>query len=482
MLLASSALTVADMPAELAAFIETERRRADVAGAAVVAFDRGGVRSQGYFGYANIARAEPVTARTLFRAASISKLFTTTLVMQEIAAGRLGLDDPVNRHLDARTRLRDAKGSPAGDVTIRHLLTHTSGLPVSWRGMEYPNPLMSRIANGLRVPRALGDVVAGMRTVRPPGERIVYSNGAFSLLGYLVGRLSGRPFEEIVKERVLEPLGMHDSGFVVEPRVPSLATPYGGAIVGGSGRKPAPFVRIHAGPAGALITTAPELARFGRMALLVGELDGRWVFPAELLEQAIDVHVRNHPELDLGYGLGFMPHAFRDRRSTGHDGGLAGVSTCLQLLPDDGVGVVVLTNGGDASFTHRVAERALESMLGLEPEAIPGSPAGVPDALVPQWRSFTERVIGRYRLIDVVPPGIVALVANRIVKARLSHVSGGVLALEGVDREPAFLYPDGDVGRYRIAHPSANGSRVVIDERRDGAHLWVGILHLRRKK
>jgi CubicO group peptidase (beta-lactamase class C family) len=482
MVLASSALNVADMPAELAAFVEAERRRADIAGAAVVAFDRGGVRAQRYFGYANIARDEPVTARTLFRAASISKLFTTTLVMQEIADGRLSLDDPVNRHLDARTRLRAAKGGPAGDVTIRHLLTHTSGLPVSWRGLEYPNPLMTRVASGLRVPRSLEDVVAGMRTVRPPGERIVYSNGAFSLLGHLVARLNNRLFEELVKERVLDPLGMQSSGFVVEPRVPSLATAYGGAIVGGAGRRPAPFVRIHAGPAGALLTTAPELARFGRMVLLGGELDDRRVFPPDLLDESIRVHVRNHPELDLGYGLGFMPHAFRDRRSTGHDGGFAGVSTCLQVLPDDGVGVVVLTNGGDASFTHRVAERVLESMLGLEPEAVPGSPAGVPDTLVPQWRAFTGRVIGRYRLVDVVPPGIIALVANRIVRARLSHVSAGVLALEGVDREPAFLYPDGDVGRYRIAHPSANGSRVVIDERRDGAHLWVGILHLRRKK
>ncbi len=181
-----------------------------------------------------------------------------------------------------------------------------------------------------------------------------------------------------------------------------------------------------------------------------------------------------------GWGLGFQPHSFRKRRASGHDGGLAGVATCLQVLPDDGVGVVVLTNGGDASYVHRVAERVLETMLGLEPEAVPGSPAGVPDALATQWRGFTDRVVGRYRLIDMMPPGVVTFAANRMAKPRVTHVSDGVLAFEGIDREPAFLYPDGDVGHYRLAHPMANGARAIIDERRDGAHLWASILHLRR--
>jgi len=482
MVLTSSSSNIADMPAELAAFVETERRRADVAGAAVVAFDREGTRFQGYFGHANIARGEPVSARTLFRAASISKLFTTTLIMQETDAGRISLDDPVNQHLDARTRVLDAKGLPARDVTIRHLLTHTSGLPVSWRGIEYPNPLMARVANGLRLPHSLEDVVAGMRTIRAPGERIVYANGAFALLGYLVARLNGRPFEELVKERVLEPLGMRDSGFVVEPRMQRLATPYGGAIIGGAGRKPAPFIKILAGPAAALITTAPDLTRFGSMLLLGGELDGQRVFPRTLLGPAFDVHARNHPELDTGWGLGFQPHSFRRRRASGHDGGFAGVATCLQVLPDDGVGAVVLTNGGDAAYVHRVAERVLETMLGLEPEAVPGSPAGVPDTLTAQWRGFTERIVGRYHIVDMVPPGLVTFAANWVTKPRVAHVSDGVLALEGIDREPAVLYPDGDVGRYRLAHPMANGARAVIDERRDGAHLWASILHLRRVK
>ncbi len=479
MVLSPPPTSIPGMPAELAAYVETERRRADVAGAAIVAFDRNGPRFQGYSGHANIARGEPVTADSLFRAASISKLFTATLLMQEIDAGRIALDDPVNEHLDARTRVLDAKGLPARGVTIRHLLTHTSGLPVSWKGIQYPSRVLSHISSGLRLPHSLEDVVAGMRTIRSPGVGIAYSNGAFALLGYVVQRLNGRPFAELVKERVLEPLGMRDSGFVVEPRMPRLATPYGGVIMG-SGRKAAPFIKIVSGPEGGLCASALELSRFGRMVLCGGELDGRRVFPRHLLAEALELTTRAHPELDSGLGLAFFVSNVRGRRAASHSGGLAGVATRLLVLPDDGIGVAVLTNGGDASYVNRVSDRVVESMLGLDPELVPGSPAGVPDALATHWRAFTARVAGRYRLIDQAPPGIVDFLMGRIVRTRLVHVSDGVLAVEGLGGEPAFLYPDGDVGQYRLAHPIANGARAIIDEHRDGAHLWVDMLHGRR--
>src|SRR3990172_2084421 len=98
-------------------------------------------------GYADVGRGERVTPETLFRAASISKLFTTTLVLQEVEGGRIGLDEPVTQYLDADSRVRDRHGAPADDVTIRHLLTHTSGLPVSWRGLNYGPLWWKLVAN-----------------------------------------------------------------------------------------------------------------------------------------------------------------------------------------------------------------------------------------------------------------------------------------------------------------------------------------------
>lgn len=475
----TSGTSVDSLPAELASYIENERRRADVVGVAVAVFDRDRVIYTGGFGHADLARVECVTPDTLFRAASISKLLTTALVLQEVEAGRLTLDDWVNRYLDPATQIRDASGVPT-DVTIRHLLTHTSGLPVSWRGLKYGNLLMRHAGNGIRLPRTLAEVVAGQRTVRPAGERIVYSNGGFALLGHLVAARSRRPFPDVVRERVLIPLGMTRSSFPVEASGPGVATAYGGSIAGGAGRKPAPRVTNLTGPAGALLTSARELAQFGRMVLRGGEFDGVRLLSESTLADATRLHVRNHPDLDRGWGLGFETSVLRGRRVAGHSGGLPGVATHIALQPDDGLGVVVLTNGGDAGLVGRVYERCFEVMHGDAAEAIPGAPSGIPASLERPWRAHTSRVTGRYKVVDLAPPGVVSLAMGLLVRPRLSHVASGVLAMDGTGQEPASAYPDGEVGRYRLAHPAMNGARLVIDERADGVHVWVSILHLRK--
>ncbi|TMB96750.1 MAG: beta-lactamase family protein [Chloroflexi bacterium] len=460
----------------LRAFIEAERRRSDVVGVGVAAFDADGLRYASGFGYADLQRGEAVTASTLFRAASITKLFTTALVLQELEAGRVGLDDPVSQHFHQAYWIRDRTGSPA-PVTVRHLLSHTSGLPVSWRGLESVNPLMRVVMNGAVLPHSLEGVVRGQRAVRAPGKRIVYANGGFNLLGLLVSMLNGRPYRDLLKERVLEPLAMRSSDVPVFPEGAGRATPYGGSM-NSAGRKPAPAVRNYGAPAGALITSAEELSRFGRMVLRGGELDGRRLLAADSLSQATRMQARNHPELDEGLGLGFWVSTWRGRRIAHHDGGLPGVATRIALAPDDRVGIVVLSNGGDAGFVHRVADRMLEDAIGLEPEPIPGSPSGVPAGSEKEWRAFTERVTGRYRLLDVFPPGLPTMLFSRVARPRLTRAGGDVLAVEGVTREPAFIYPDGPIGRYRAAYPLASGTRVVIEERKRGTHIWASILHL----
>jgi len=469
------------IPADLAAFVESERRRADVAGVSVAAIDRDGVRAAGGFGFADLDRGEPVTVDTRFRAASITKLLTTALVFQEIDAGALSLDDPVNKHLDEPARICRKDGAPADDVTIRHLLTHTSGLAVSWRGMEY-DPLVYRlVANEtLRGPHSLDRVVAGQKTLRPPGKRIVYANQGFNLLGYVVQRLNSRPFADLVQERIFDPLSMRDSSLPVSASGAGVATSYGSLMSGG--RKPATRVSVYAGPAAALFASAADLARFGQMVLRGGEFDGRRIVSEAILGEAAKIHARNHAELDDGWGLGFAAREWRGRLLIWHSGGFSGVSTLIQLSPQDGVGVVVLTNGGDFGFTSRVGERFLESALGLQPEVVPGSPRGVPDGKADEWAAFTRRVEGRYRLTDSVPPGVMERLVGVTTRPRLVHVADNQLALEGTGFGNAFLYPDGDVGRYRVALPFANGARAVIEERPGGADAWASILHLRRRQ
>jgi Beta-lactamase len=211
-----------------------------------------------------------------------------------------------------------------------------------------------------------------------------------------------------------------------------------------------------------------------------GELSGRRILREETLDEATSFHFRNHTELDDGWGLGFSVAEFRGRRVADHDGGLAGVATRLAMLPEEGVGVAVMSNGGDALFPRRIADTVFERHLGLEPELIPGSPRGIAAEQAGQWRTFTSRVTGTYQFVDMFPPGPLARLFSSLGKPKLTHVAEGILALEGVPGQVAFLYPDGDVGRYRLAWGMGNGARVIIEEKDDGVHLWVSILHLHK--
>ena len=432
--------------------------------------------------FADLERGERATPETLFRAASISKLFTTTLVLQEVESGRIALDAPMNQYLDPRVRIRNKHGGTADDVNIRHLLTHTSGLPVSWRGLDYGPLWWKLIANNGLPPASLEDVVSGMRTIRAPGKRIVYSNGGFSLLGYLTERLNSTGFRDLVRERVLKAAWHGDL------RLParSLRSRHRHALRANAGlrrgRHPVRSIKNRTGPAGALLTSALEFARFGRMVLRGGELDGANMLAGKTFDEATHIQALNHPALDDGWGLGFSVSTYRGRRIAWHTGDLAGVATRIDVLPDDGIGAVVLTNGGDAWFVARVAERLREVLLGLDPEIVPGSPAGIPAGSEPGWLPFSARVAGRYRLLDVVPPGVVKRIMPLFARPRVSHINHGLLVVEGIGREPAFLYPDGEVGNYPVASPINNGVRAVIEEKANGTHVWASILHLYRPK
>lgn len=463
----------------LASWIDDARVRAGIPGAAVVCFGRDGVRGAAMLGQADIASNTPVTPSTLFRAASISKLFTTLLVLQDVAAGRLALDEPVNRHLSGRFILRDRMGNPANDVTVAHLLSHSGGLPVSWRGTEFGSLPMRLLLAGGRIPRTLDDAVAGQRTVRPPGERVVYANGGIALLGHIVARLEGAPFEDLARRRLFDPLGMPASAFVTDVRGRGVATPYGGMRAGTAGRRPAPITRYIAGPAGSLVTDAAELARFGSALLRDGEAAGHRLVPEALLDHAMHIHAKNHPDLDAGWGLGFAVSELRDRRLAAHNGELPGVAARLALLPEDGLGAIVLANGGNIEFAEAVASRVLEAALGLTPEARPGAPAGIPPGEGPAWAEFSLRVAGRYRAVDAAPPGFLTIATNFMRRPMLTRLESEILVLDGAGGR-AVLRPDGVVGRYRVEHAAGNGCRAIIGERDGRVHLWRLAFHLER--
>ncbi|HWJ98909.1 MAG TPA: serine hydrolase domain-containing protein [Acidimicrobiales bacterium] len=460
------------IPQRLVEQIERRLRQRRVHGLALLAFDLDGPRFGGGVGFADLDRGEPVTTETVFRVASVSKQLTTSVVLKAVGDGLLDLDQPVNDHLPVAQHLTDAEGRPA-PVPLRTLLSHSSGLPSSIRGADLGRPLLTRLANGA-VPASLADAVTGLRLERRPGERIVYANSGLNVAGFLAGLAFGTSFEDAARDEVLAPLGMRRSEFDTRRSGPGVATPYGSIAPPTVSSKPATAMQLIATPMGGLTSTVEDLARFGRMVLGGGALEGDRILDTGLVAAATTLEITNHPDLEQGYGLGFKVRRWRGRRLVGHDGNMPGVAANVWLAPDDGVGVVVLTNGFALGIPHEVALLAIDELLG--PAAVEEEPAAPPSpAEVSELEAFGRRVQGRYHVDGVAPPGIVGTLSRLTTKVQVIHEARGLLRVEGNPGSdgPMWLRPDGTPGRYRVSAPVDHGTNAVFDDRPDGLRLWI---------
>jgi CubicO group peptidase (beta-lactamase class C family) len=472
---------VQPLPHGLIAAIEQRLRQRHVHGLALLAFDLAGARFGGGVGFADLERGEPVTTETVFRVASVSKQLTTALVLRAVGEGLLDLDAPVNDRLPTAQQVLDADGRPA-PFPLRTLLSHTSGLPPSLRGADLGTPLLTRIVNG-GTPRTLAEAITGLRVVRPAGERIVYANSGFNLAGHLAAGAFATTFEQAALDHVLRPLGMDRSAFDTHRSGPGTATPYGSIAPPGISSKPASAMQLVATPMGGLTTTVEDLSRFGRTILGGGTLDGHQVLDADLVRAAATLEATNHPDLEQGYGLGFKVRTWRGRKLIGHDGNMPGVSSQLWLSPDDGVGVVVLTNGFALAIPHEVALLAMDELLGDvdAPRGAEGSDAARVDTAAAE--AFGREVEGRYRAEGFTPPGLVGSLARLATKVRLTHEARGQLRIDGYPGAdgPVWLRPEAIAGRYRTSAGVDDGTNAVFERRPDGLRLWLGHASLLRR-
>ncbi len=431
--------------------VEEERARGGTPAMSVAVVQNGRVVVQLASGLADQEEEEAATLATQFPAASVSKLLTAVLVMQQVEKGRLDLDTSVNNYLEPPFWVRDAAGEPA-PVTLRQLLSHNSGLPVTWGGI---------IAWGNPVPTLEEYLRQGQRTIHPPGERLVYANNAFALAGYLAAKVAGESFPEHARRALLEPLGMSHSTFESPWQLEgSLAAAYGDVFGGGSDRtRHVDTTAI--GPAGALITTAPDLARFALMLLAGGELDGVRILRPESVAEMMRLQVRAHPELDVGFGLGFGVIERPGRRVVWWDGSLSGAAARLALLPDARVGVVVLSNLANNDPSSVTARRILEVL--------------VPPETAPSYRPTEEeldRLVGLYRTVNFIDPEkwyFEFLMAFSVTR------DGNTLVLSSPVTGETTLLPVGPK-RFRIRGSMFDDSTVLWD----GDSMYVGFVETRR--
>ncbi|MGH7357105.1 MAG: serine hydrolase domain-containing protein, partial [Candidatus Rokuibacteriota bacterium] len=381
-LLAAARLAhAADRPrdtAEVGAFLDglvaglmTERH---VPGAVVLVVKDGAMLVARGYGVADLSTGRPVDPETtLFRVASVSKLFTATAAMQLVEQGKLALDADVNRWLDGFT-LAERFGKP---VTLANLLTHTAGFDDRLLGMTAPLTAP---------PVALGTYLAGHMPPRvlPPGDVLSYSNHGLALVGYLVQRASGEPFAEYVRRHILEPLGMMHSGFgLPDPLPPGLAVPYlykSGAYI------PMGYDRLRVGPAGDLYTSAADMSRFMIAHLEGGRLGGTRILGEATARAMHRRQFSHHPRLD-GWCYGFEETSRNGVRTIGHGGDWRGFGTILVLVPDARLGLFVSTTRSyDIRFMKPLVDRFFDRYF---PRAAPIGPPAPPADFAARAARFT---------------------------------------------------------------------------------------------
>jgi CubicO group peptidase (beta-lactamase class C family) len=356
------------------AVVEEQMKKFDLPGAVVVVVHGGEVvHSRGY-GYADVEARRPFDAETsVLRTASVSKLFTATAVMQLVEQGLIDLDADVNRYLDIR--VPDSYPEP---ITMRHLLTHTAGfderLLGSFASRRRPEEVLTSrqfLTSPDAAPR-----------VRPPGRVISYSNHGIALAGYIVERVSGKPFEQYVDDHIHAPLGMRRSAFR-DPLPAGLEHDRVRAYRFHRGRhEPLPITFENAGPAGSQFSTGGDLARFMLANLNGGELDGVRILGPAALRQLHAQAFTHHAALP-GWTLGFMEFRRHGRRMIGHSGDLPGYHNQLTLVPDEGLGVFVHFNGMwpltlDEDPRIHIVEHVVDGVLPASSDG--GGPAAVPSA------------------------------------------------------------------------------------------------------
>ena len=319
---AASSARAADAVDEL---IE-DRRKAMRTPAVSVAVVKDGkvVKAKGY-GLATVDPPRPATEKTVYQIGSLTKQFTAVAVLMLVEEGKVGLDDPIRKHLD---------GLPAAwdKVTVRHLLSHTSGI-FSYTSADK----FTDTPRNVYAPRDLIALAADKPLNFAPGTDWDYSNTGYVLLGLLIEKASGgKPYGVFVRERIFAPLGMKDTGFN-DPKAKIAGRAAGYTLKDDKVAVSEPVDPSQPYAAGALLSTVVDLAKWD--AALGSE---KLLKPATWELAWTPVTVNGGEKRD--YGFGWSVDTFRDRKRVHHGGGINGFVSYMTRFPQEKLTVIVLTN------------------------------------------------------------------------------------------------------------------------------------------
>lgn len=368
------------------------------------------------FGFADPKAKVPATAETIYRVGSVSKLFTDIAIMQLVEQGKLNLDAPASHYIPA-FQPRNPFGKP---ITLRQMMSHRSGLVREPPVGNYFDPTEPSLA------KTIGSL-NNTALVYSPETHTKYSNAAIATVGYALERIAGQPFVKYLKRAVLDPLGLAHSSFEPTPEITrNLAKAYMWTVDGRVFE--APTFQLGIGPAGSMYTTVTDLGRF--MSALFAS--GRGVLKPATLEQMWTPQFAK-PGQKTGFGIGFHLGELEGHRQVGHGGAIYGFATSLETLPDEKLGVVVVTTKDAANaVTNHIANVALRAMLAARQRR----PIPQPEVTAPVDPEFARRIAGRYvngdKGIDLIESaGTLSLLSLNGGEPAQLRKSGDALIVDG---------------------------------------------------
>ncbi len=365
-------------------------------------------------GVLNKSTGDPVTTDSVFQIGSISKVWTTTMVMQLVDEGHLSLDAPI---VEVLPELKLGDADVASKVTMRHLLTHSSGIDGdvftdTGRGDDCLEKYVT----------ALADVAQN----HPLGATFSYCNSGFVLAGRVIEVLTGKTWDAALRARIIEPLALGFTSTLPEETV--LHRVAVGHITPDPEQDPEVVKTFlmprPLGPAGLISATAADVTSFARMHLLGGLApDGTRVLSGDSTA-AMQAHELDLPEkhtLGDSWGLGWIRFDWNGERLYGHDGSTFGQNAYLKVLPSQGLSVALLTNGGHTTDLYRDLYREIfaevarldmpEQLTPPDPKSAP-APAPEPGRYVGTYKrtSVTTEVFerGGGLVLRIIPTGATA--------------------------------------------------------------------------
>ena len=312
------------------------------------------------YGYSNLWARTPATTNTVYLIGSTFKTMSTVALLQQMEKGKFKLDDRVNDYL---TDFKIQGEDPQHPVTFRHLLTHTSGLPGDFGGF----PVW-----GDTVPPLMEDYLRkSLKVAKPPMTSVVYSNMAYTLVGYLVQKFSGVPYKQYIQENIFKPLEMQNTAFEPRPDMEErLSIPY---TFNPDTQAQMAAVRVKASvwPAGIVYGTVLNQANWLITNLNSGVFKDKRIISEQTLEQ---MFTRQYDQFKggiegiwgnetAGFGLTWWTQVRDGDRYFAHSGSVAGYTAFLLGNRNRKLGFAILTNG-NRSHPHlfKLADRAIDLM------------------------------------------------------------------------------------------------------------------------